>query len=337
LISIRKAADELDRMEELLRTVAASYGRSIWSTGQYAVEFDSLEAAAFREHIEAIKGEADRAATVEDWQSVQASFRGELRDYRDRSTERIRRLKTEIQGAVNAMQVFADSVAASGADHEEQLTGALTQLHGIVRLNNLPGIRAVVETATKTIEASFEKLQKEHQLVIAQLRDELRLLHQQMDAERRAAFLDRATGVWNRPKIDSRVMELLENDEPFCILLISLRNLKRLEGQYSRTVIEGGIKAFLQRFSAMLGEDAAIGRWNEDHFAAILQVEPSVAITVSREAAKTLSGIYSVQENGLSLSVPLQAISGVIDRAAGADGPTFQKKLLQMSDALSKA
>jgi GGDEF domain-containing protein len=337
LISIRKAADELDRMEELLRTIAANYGHSIGSTGQYAVEVDHLDANVYREHMQSIKTQAERASTVDDWQQIQASFRDELRDYRDKSSERIRQLKQDINSAVKAMQVFADSVAISGADHEEQLKGALMQLHGVAKSNNLPGIRVIVESATQTIEASFEKLQKEHQLVIAQLRDELRLLHQQIEAERRVAFLDRATGVWNRQKTDSHIAQLLSNDEPFCILLVHLRNLRRLQGQYSRNVIEGAIKAFLQRFANMVGDDCALGRWNEEDFAAVLQVEPSVAMTLSREAAKRLTGLYSVQENGLSQTVPLQAIAGLIDRAAGADGPTFQQKLLQMSDALANA
>jgi hypothetical protein len=50
-----------------------------------------------------------------------------------------------------------------------------------------------------------------------------------------------------------------------------------------------------------------------------------------------LSGVYPVQENGVSQSLALEAAVGVIDRSPGADGPSFQQKLLQLSAALSSA
>lgn len=337
LISIRKATDELDRLEELLMVVASAYGNSIKSAGQYVVECDPLEASHFQEHIGGIKTKADRAATAEDWQSVGAAFRGELRDYRDKAIGRIQKMRSDLKAAASAMEIFATSVAASGADHKEHLEGALSQLHSTATSNDLGRIRVIVETATQTIATSFEKMEKEHTAVIVQLRDELRLLHEQRDAERRAAFLDRATGVWNRQKIDSNVDELLSRDESFCILMVCLRNLPRLETQHSRTVIEGAIKALLQRFSAMTGEDAMIGRWSKEAFAAILQIDAAVAIGVSREVSKQLTGTYAVQENGLAESVSLQTVGGVIDRASGTDASSFQQKLLQMADALKNA
>lgn len=121
------------------------------------------------------------------------------------------------------------------------------------------------------------------------------------------------------------------------MLLVRLSNLKQLEGGYSRTAIEGAMKALLQRFTAMIGEEAFLGRWNDEHFAAVLDIEPAKATAISREATAKLSGTYSVQENGAWQNVRLQAVAGVIDHPAGGNGASFHQTLLQMSDALSNA
>jgi GGDEF domain-containing protein len=137
--------------------------------------------------------------------------------------------------------------------------------------------------------------------------------------------------------MDSHVNELLQEGEPFWVLLVCVRNLKPLEKRYSRTILEGTLKAFLQRFSAMLDKHAVIGRWDEQNFAAILEMKPGAALSMSRAATKKLSGDYTVQENGLSQIVPLQASAGVINCSGKGDETSFQEKLVQMSQALREA
>ncbi len=178
-------------------------------------------------------------------------------------------------------------------------------------------------------------MQRSNQLVIAQLQDEIRVLHQQFEQERKALFTDRASGAWNRPKIDIHLDNLLRQNQPFCTLLVWVRNLKRIEGQNSRTVLEGTLKALTVRFRAITGEEAVIGRWTEDQFVAILDIPPGRAIPLSAEATRKLSGGYAVQENGLSHTVAVQATAGVIDRHPGSDSALFRKKLEQLAGAIS--
>ena len=74
-------------------------------------------------------------------------------------------------------------------------------------------------------------MRRSHQLVVTQLQDEIRTLHQAMDNERSRMDRDHASGAWNRQKLNERIEHLLRNNEPFCVLLVSTRNLRRLERQ----------------------------------------------------------------------------------------------------------
>jgi len=55
---------------------------------------------------------------------------------------------------------------------------------------------------------------------------------------------------------------------------------------------------------------------------------------ISREIEGRLSGLYSIQDNGITLVVQLDVTAGIIDRALGCDEPSFQNKLLRISEAL---
>ncbi|PYT19173.1 MAG: hypothetical protein DMG59_01520 [Acidobacteria bacterium] len=335
MISIRKTVNEMDRLDELQRVTADCYRLAIDSAAHYAVQIDQVQAAEFRLHLRLIEDQLRSASGTHDLRAVQSSFRGELRDYRDKAHEQIARLRREVESAALAMQAFAESVTANDSDCEERLKGELRRLETAAKSDDLTEIRSHIRTATAGIAATFEQARRANQLVVVQLQDEIRALHQEMEKERRALFTDRSSGVWNRQKMDCRIEELLRRGEAFCLLMVRVRNLKRLERQYSRTVVEGTLKALLQRFYGSLGDDAMIGRWSEQEFVAILDVDAARGMAISQEVARKLSGPYSIQENGLAQKVTLQVASGMIDCAAGSAPAGFLEKLAHMAGAIS--
>jgi len=337
LISIRKAANELDRLETLRRVTAECYGLAIRSTAQYAVEVGPAMAEGFRRHLESLQDQLRNAVSPEEIQALQSSFRGKLRDHRDRSMEQLARLREELATAASAMQSFADSVTTAGTDHEDQLKAELAELVSSAQADDLDTLRNRVHSAARVITESVDQMKRSNRLVVAQLCDEIRLLHQEIEAGRKILTLDPAFNVWNRQTMEARVDELVRQNERFCFLEIHLRNLRRLESEHERGLIEAGLKALLQRFSAMVNQDGRIGRWSEENFGAILEMEPATAIAFSEKVSRTLSGTYSVQESGGSRTIAIQVSAGVIDCPVGTDAEMFRSKITQLSSALCGA
>jgi len=343
MISIRKSVDNLSRLEELEKREALSsairdcYTLAIHSAAKYAVEVDPALALEFRGHLQVIEDQSRTALSAEQLHSAQSSFRGELRDYRDKSDARLVKLRKEVQNATAAMTIFAETVSLNGENHEQEVSAQLHTLESAARSIDIGEIRGSVGAAVAGIRSSVEQIHRGNQLIVAQLQDEIRVLHLQFEQERKALFMDRASGAWNRQKIDIHLDNLLRQNQPFCLLLVWVRNLKRTQSQYSATVVEGALKALVARFSALLGEEAVIGRWTVDQFVAVLDVPSSRAIALSAEATRKLSGGYAVQENGLSQTVTLQATAGVVDRSPGADSAAFRQKLDQLAGAIAGA
>jgi len=337
LISIRKATDELDRLEGLTRALTSTYEHAIWSTAQYAIEIDLQAVTSFREHLNNLRDQSARAISAEDWQLLQASFRGELRDFRDKSTQQLIRMRSEFTAAVSAMQSFADSVASTGENHEDDLRNVLGELTDAAKSDDIAFVRTVIGTTAAVIDASVEHLRKSHQLSIAQLRDEIRVLQHQVEIEHQASQIDHATGSWNRQKMDETFATFTDRDEPFSLLILCIRNLRWLGKQYSRSMIDGAMRAFVQRLTAMLDETAVVGRWDEECFAALLPIQPAEAMRISREAAMRLTGTYSVQNDGAARQIALVVVTGVIEHAPGSGHAAFAKRMEQMSTALAAA
>src|SRR6185503_13439146 len=184
---------------------------------------------------------------------------------------------------------FAESVSSTGDDCEVQLRQEIERLDALAASDDIEKIRHGIETATVAIVRSYGQLRRIHQMVVTQLQDEIRTLHQAMDNERSRMDRDHASGAWNRQKLNERIEYLLQHNEPFCVLLVSARNLRRLERQYSSAVITDALRTLVQQFDSILGGEAMIGRWSEDVFSAILDLDPGSTMALSTEINRKLS------------------------------------------------
>ena len=335
MLSIRSVTNEIDRLENQLRIVAEVNAQGIRSVAEYAVEIEPVSAREFRDHLRALQRRVVAARSTDEWRAVQASFRGELRAYKYQAASELERLRGEIQAAGEAVHQFAETVTVSGADHEAQLKENLDRLDVISRSGDLDGIRGGIRGITDSIFESIHVMQRNHQAAVAQLKDEIRVLHEQMDKARNAEWIDAATGFWNRKKLDARIAEFIAMDRLFCLLLARVRSLPQVMARYSEAAVRVCTKSLLQRFHGIAGREAVIGHWDESSFAAILEIPAPVARDLSRIVAQRLSGAYSVQQNGASQSISLVAVAGVVERLTGVDEATYQRRLRKMAEALA--
>jgi GGDEF domain-containing protein len=335
LISLRKTATELDRLEDFNRTAVNCYSHAIRSTEQHAVEVDSAHLAHFRAQLQALKNRLQDAAQPSQLEAVQTSFDAELKDYRDKTREQIDHLRREIKAATAAVESFATSVTANGTELESGLKHELQRLNQAAASDDVNQMRGAIRTATTKIAASVEHMRSANQLVIAQLKDEIRLLHQEVRAARRSNSAEPEPAKESRQKIDSQIDTLMRQGNGFSVLLVVVTNLEGMRNIHSSQLIENGLRAFESRFQSIVPGAAMTGRWSKDQFAAVLGTEPANAIAMSSEVMQKLSAPFIEQDQGTSRSLSFNVKAGVIEFRPGTDPSKFQAKLKQLAGALA--
>ena len=170
-------------------------------------------------------------------------------------------------------------------------------------------------------------MQAQNQFAVAQLKDEIRLLHQKIQAGRRSAAP--AVETWNRQEVESRIDEMLKQNTSFCLVLIVLKNLKPLTSRYSGAAVEDALQALQVRLRDPLGGASMLGRWTANQFVAILNVAPSRAMAASRDAAQKIAEPYSFTHKGIPSTLVFQVAAGVVDYQDGSDALKFQTQVGQ--------
>jgi GGDEF domain-containing protein len=311
--------------------LAECYALALHCSAEYAVDFDTSATAEFQQHVGALEERISAETTPEVLHLVQASFRGELRQFHEKGVAYLKWVRDEMEGFAEAMQTFAGNFIANGQDVQQRVRSEMTNLEKVADTGDLAKIRQSIHAASLEVTRSYEELTKTNALAIVELQHEIRILHREMDAERRAAWTDAASGAWIKRKIDDRVDELIANSEAFCVIVILVTNLKRLEKQCNPSVVNAGLQSLVKRFYGILGEDGMVARLSGDQFAAVLELDASAGQTIAREAGERLSSRYNAQNNGIAQSIDLRVTCGIVAHARGGDPNEFRRKLQQMT------
>ncbi len=336
MISIRKAATELERWEDFSRAAMNCYSQAIDSTGEHAVDLDTAQLALFRAQLQALKKRVRDAAEPDQLRGVGDAFDSGLRDYQKRARESIERLRKDLAAAAAALDAFSGSVAETGTDLETEVKQEIRQLDRLVESDDIREIRRGIRTSTAKIAASLEQMQSRNQLAIAQLKDEIRLLHQEIEAANRAKPIEPADETIERKQMNARLDELMRQGKLCSVMLVVIRNLEGLRNCHSASVIDSSLEAFAARFQAILPGAVLFGRWSEHHFAAVLGTEQASTIALSREVVQQLSKPVVVEaERGAVRSLVFDARGGVVEFRAGSDPVKFHARLQQLAEVLA--
>ena len=335
MISLRKTSDAMETLEESVRAADECYTKTIRACSDCAVDFDAHALEEFREQLGLLEARTKGAATATEFRIACDSLRSQLEVYQSLGRERIGRIREDMKSAAAAMKVFADGVSNGSADYEVRLRQEVRRLENLAGSNDLPEIRSGIREATAAILESHQQLESSNRMVISQLRDEIRTLHQAIDVERQKRMTDRVSGAWNRQKITERLELLLSHDQPFCVLVVGISNWKRIQGRYSANALQAVVRAFLGSLQGLLGRDPVVGRWTDQLFLCVAEVDPSNAMSLSGELKKKMPTSYTVQDAGSVQAVKLETSIGVVDRRQGIDAARFYRKLEQLTEALA--
>jgi GGDEF domain-containing protein len=283
--------NRLKRAEAARGMVTREYARLIRTVAENAVELDPVPADEFRRLLRPLQTKAESAESAAEFAEVHTAFREELRRYRGKCEELFHRIQSELSSAETAMESIAGSVAGSGAELEAKVTREITRLEEAADTGDIELIRETIHDSTAALAAAYEELQRASQVMIVQLQDEIRSLHQGLAEERRALYTDPTSGAWVRPKLDRQIEDLLRKGDTFWVLLA---RVEWKEPAVTQAEADTCLAALVRRLEESLGRDAMIGRWDHDVFAAVLALDadPEVQAGICAEIQRILGEPY---------------------------------------------
>ena len=314
MTSIRQSVADLERTDRLRQTTFDCYIAAIRDAAHYAIELEEATTGPYRRHLETLAAETaatDAASLTES----RATFRGLLRDYRDKAVKFIGDLREELSSGARALEEILKSLTRSDGDHEVRLRASLQRLREISNSPEGAGVRGAVLAASDSIGRSVEEMRKQHDLSIAQFQVEIHMLHKRIDGLEMAAMIDSLSKLFSRAEMEERIRTGAA--EWYALLLIRASGLRAAEAHFGAGVTAELTAAFGKRLRNCLPPEAVLGRWGPEEFVAKVGLAKREAFAASKWVSENLSGAYSCLKDGKTVRPSLQISVAVVDREPG--------------------
>jgi len=297
-MSLKRSLDDYDKSQILASQTADALMSTLQSVKQYVIDTDRELVERFRSMTDTLIADFQNCLAEPNekaFEDFRSKIRICLRDYRDRAGRYIDQLRTSLATTNATLQEVLSSVQAGDSNAETGLKNEISALTGIKQSKSVEEMRQGIDRSLAGLASCMEQFRQEKDVLVTQLRDEIRILQHTRDEARRAAMTDAATGVLNRQEFEKVMEHEVAKRTPIHIVRLTLQNLRQLSGWYPQGIIDQLLNAFAKRARGAMAEDATLGRWRENVFCALLHDDPKTI--VSRLATKC-RGNYICQDQG---------------------------------------
>jgi len=302
------------RSEQLHDLALDCYLALVKNVAHYAIEFDDEITGPYRHYVNALVPEIEtgRPQALEE---SRGSLRALLRDYRDKASAYVNRLRGELADTAAAFQRLLETLTQTGEYHENYLRHALNTLHELATANMArEEMMSSLRAATETIEKSLEELNQQQRLTVSQFVIEIGLLHKRIDALEAAVSIDALTKLFTRAEMEQRIRSAEGSGS---ILVLRVDGVRRAASQFNPAVARELEGAFIKRLRNSLLPDVLIGKWAEEEYLVISSMSNKEAAGRADWICEHLSGAYACLQGGKAVRPTIQVSSRVLDWLPG--------------------
>ena len=321
--------DRYDTDRLVLSRCAALLRSILEAIQQYVVETDPASVREFRQrigqHLELLQLAAALNSEAEDTQ-FSSRISGDMREYADGANEYVRRIRKELETTAQALDAILQQT--QGSRSEQRLDAEVARLRSAVEEKDPESLRSRVSRAVEGIGACVEQLRREKNVVIAQLQDEIRLLHQTIDNSRRAAATDPVTGVLKREEAVKAIRRDLAAGRQVGVSRISIGNFGALAAAHGPSVMERVVTALCKRLAEIVSSPAILARWQKE---SVLVVTAAALVdTISPDPVRVCTGHYICMDDGSPRDIYVEALGATLRSQPGEDADEFLARLDRM-------
>lgn len=237
----------------------------------------------------------------------------------------------EVRDLLLVMTRTAESLGHKD-DRALQLDSVTTQLESIASFDDISKMRTSLEESARQLKSSIAKMSAENKSVIEHLRVEVLTCQAKLEKANHLASFDTLTGLGSRLWVEARMQQRIESGSSFSILMIDIKEFRRVNDEFGRMVGDLLLKEFARELRSSCRLSNLVARWSGDTFLVVLDASESIAIEQAERLRSWMGRQYLIPGRPGHASVRLDVSIGC---AEYREGDTVQGVLERADAALS--
>jgi diguanylate cyclase len=235
----------------------------------------------------------------------------------------------EVRDLLLVMARTAESLGHKDNHYAQQLDSVTAQLESIVSLDDVSKMRASLEKSARELRNSVAEMSAESKSVIDYLRVEVMTYQAKLEKADHLASCDALTGLGSRLWIESRMQQRIESGSFFSVLMIDIKEFRRVNDEFGRMVGDLLLKEFARELRSSCRLSNLVARWSGDTFLVVLDAAESTAIEQAERLRAWIARPYTIPGRPGHATIRLDVSIGC---AEYREGDTMQG-ILERADA----
>ena len=252
-----------------------------------------------------------------------------LQKWGGRAAEYFQQRAEEVKEILMVLARAAEATAERDQQHTSQFGEFTGRLQAMVKLEDLPQIRAALLRGAEDLKNCVNKMEQESRKSVAALRAQVCTYQGKLEEAERRAAVDALTGLYNRHGVEQRMEDRIAGTRRFCVVMLDLNGFKQVNDTYGHLAGDDLLKQFAGELRSASRSTDVVGRWGGDEFIVLLDASLAEARLHIDRVEKWVFGKYKVQRGTEALKVNINAALGVV---AWQPGETM-KEVLERADA----
>ena len=341
MISLRKSISELERLEIGFRSALDCYLSAVASVEQFALAAPPDIADPSRRALQDLQKELGSSPGADVLARSREGFTRAIKEYGGLAAARMCQQEKDLREIVALVQETAGGLATRSVLYNTQFQGVAGELEAAAGTGDAMQLQQRLKGIVRNLKQTIECLWEDNQKAVGRMQSEVKAFHEKLRQAEELAQTDPLTGLLNRRAAEARIGQEIEQERPFCLIVLDLNGFKSINDHFGHSCGDQVLTAFSKELRRHFRADDEIYRWGGDEFVVVMCGRLS-EIRPTFDSGGSIRMRVIVNSSGKQITLAVSAAIGVTEHVAGetaqqlfsrADSGMYKEKSSRQSES----
>jgi diguanylate cyclase (GGDEF)-like protein len=329
MISLRKAM-HVD-LEESLRSALESYRSALIAVGDAGARVYPPTGDHLKQSLLKLQATLVNSATPGVFAQTEQSVGQELKVWGDSASHYYQESAEDIKGLLLQIAKAATDVGDRDQRYGETFQALAERLQGAAKLDSITVMRQSLSSSAVELVNCVNKMTEDGKRRVEQLRAQISVYEERVEAAERLASVDPLTGVSNRRILERQLERRIAQGAPFFVIYLDLNDFKQINDTLGHLAGDDLLKQFAGELRHSMRSTDLVGRLGGDEFVVVVEGAAGDVQERIGNVKKRVNGNYSLITDTGKRKLSIAAAVGI---AVWKAGDTAQEVLRSADRAM---
>jgi diguanylate cyclase (GGDEF)-like protein len=240
-----------------------------------------------------------------------------LETHRERTVSRHRQTEDDVRDILDLISSAVQIAGAQAEHHHATLRQFAEDFHSVARIRDIGELRRSLLGRVSELRTAVESMWRDRQHSVSEVQQQLAQFQSRLETAEKLAATDPLTGLLNRREAETRLIQKIDRNEVFCLVLLDIDGFKQVNDRNGHSAGDQVLRIFAKKLLNKCRRSDTVCRWGGDEFVVLMDGSLAAAEESVNALVSELNGFYTVYLMRRPADLSLRVSTGIAEYRNG--------------------